>query len=222
VRGPRLNTVLEVWPYQCRLRGYDHLPAPAGHTIPDPSQDAVGLLGHLGTLLAHVQLAVSQHPQVLFRQAAFQLLLPKPVALHGVVVTEVQDLALGHVETPTDGLGPSMQPVQIPLQILPTLEQVDTPTQLGVICKLTEGPLNPSSISLRKMLSKTGPKAEHWGTPLVTGRQLDLTPFTTTLCARPFSQFFIQRRVHPSKPWAASFSRRMLWGTVSKALLKPR
>jgi len=35
------------------------------------------------------------------------------------------------------------QPVQIPLQSLPTLEQIDTPTQRGVICKLTERTLNP-------------------------------------------------------------------------------
>jgi len=36
-----------------------------------------------------------------------------------------------------------MQPAQIPLQSLPTLQQIDTPTQLGVICRLTEGALNP-------------------------------------------------------------------------------
>jgi len=35
VRGPKLNTVLEVWPHQCRVQGHDHLPAPVGHTIPD-------------------------------------------------------------------------------------------------------------------------------------------------------------------------------------------
>ena len=40
-------------------------------------------------------------------------------------------------------LGPSIQPVQIPLQSLPTLEQVDTPAQVGVICKLPEGALDP-------------------------------------------------------------------------------
>jgi len=34
-----------------------------------------------------------------------------------------------------------MQTVQIPLQNLPTLEQTNTPTHLGVICKLTEGAL---------------------------------------------------------------------------------
>jgi len=86
-------------------------------TLPDTSQDAVGLLGHLGTLLAHVQLAVDQHPKILFHRAAFQSLFPKPVALHGVVVTEVQDQAFGLVETHTAGLGPSIQFVQIPLQI---------------------------------------------------------------------------------------------------------
>ncbi|KAK4826361.1 LOW QUALITY PROTEIN: hypothetical protein QYF61_007955, partial [Mycteria americana] len=66
VRGPKLNTVFEVWPHQCRVQGHDHCPTPAGHTISDTSQDAIGLLGHLGTLLVHMQLAVDQHPQVLF------------------------------------------------------------------------------------------------------------------------------------------------------------
>jgi len=54
-------------------------------------------------------------------------------------VTEVQDLAFGLLEPYTVALGPSIQPVQIPLQSLPTLEQIDTPAQLGVICRLTEG-----------------------------------------------------------------------------------
>ncbi|PKU45126.1 hypothetical protein llap_4577 [Limosa lapponica baueri] len=104
-------------------------------------QDAVGLLGHLGTLLAYVQPAVNQHPQVLFCQAALQTLCPKPVVLHGVVVTQVQDSALGLVEPHPIGLSPLIQPVQIPLQSLSTLQQVDTPTQLGVICELPEGAL---------------------------------------------------------------------------------
>ncbi|KAK4830788.1 hypothetical protein QYF61_013621 [Mycteria americana] len=121
--------------------GHDHFPSPAGHTISDTSQDAIGFRGHLGTLLAHVQPAVKQHPQVLFHQAAFQPLFPKPVALHGVVVTQVHDPALGLVEPHTIDLGPSIQPVQIPLQSLPTLKQINTPTQFGVIYKLTEGTL---------------------------------------------------------------------------------
>ncbi|KAF1468800.1 Arf-GAP with SH3 domain, ANK repeat and PH domain-containing protein 2, partial [Megadyptes antipodes antipodes] len=141
--GPKLNTVFQVRPHQGRVQGHDHFPAPAGHTISDTGQDAIGLLGHLGTLPAHVQPAVNQHPQVLFRQAAFQPLFPKPVALHGVVVAEVQDPALGLLEPHRVGLGPSIQPVQVPLQSLPTLEQINTPAQLGVVCKLTEGALDP-------------------------------------------------------------------------------
>ncbi|KAK4823178.1 hypothetical protein QYF61_027082 [Mycteria americana] len=115
VRGPKLNTVFKVRPHQCQAQGDNHFPSPAGHTISDTSQDAVGLLGHLGTLLAHIQLAIDQHPQVLFCQAAFQPLFPKPVALQGVIVTQVQDAALSLVECHTIGLSPLIQPVQVPL-----------------------------------------------------------------------------------------------------------
>jgi len=57
-------------------------------------------------------------------------------------VNEVQDPALGLAETPTVDFGPSIQPIQIPLQSLPTLKQMNTPAQLGVICTLTEGALH--------------------------------------------------------------------------------
>jgi len=88
-------------------------PAPAGCTISDTSQDAVGLLGHLGTLLAHVQSSVNQHPQVHFLYTVFQPLCPKPVALPGVIVAKVQDPAFGLVES--IGFSPAIQPIQIPL-----------------------------------------------------------------------------------------------------------
>ena len=116
--------------------GSDRLPGPAGYTIPDIRQDAVGLLGHLGTLLAHVQVSIDQHPQILFLCTAFQPLGPKPVALHGVVVAKVQDPALSHVERYPIGLCPSIQPVQVLLQGLPTLWQIDTSPQLGIICQM--------------------------------------------------------------------------------------
>jgi len=115
VRGPEKNTRFEVQPHPCQVQGHDQLPTPASHTIPDTSQNAVGLLGHLCTLLIHVQPAVNKHSKVLFRWAAFQPLLPKPVVLHGVVVTQMQDLAFGRVETDTVGLDPLIESVQIPL-----------------------------------------------------------------------------------------------------------
>ncbi|TRZ22427.1 hypothetical protein HGM15179_004700 [Zosterops borbonicus] len=56
VRDPELNAGFEVWPHQCKVEGDDCCPGPAGHTMADQGQDAIGGLGHQGTLLAHVQL----------------------------------------------------------------------------------------------------------------------------------------------------------------------
>ena len=55
---------------------------------------AIGFLGCLGTLLAHIQPVVNQLSQILLLPAACQPLCPKAVVLHGVVVTKVQDPAL--------------------------------------------------------------------------------------------------------------------------------
>ena len=63
--------------------------------------------------------------------------------MHGVIVTKVQDLALGLVESQTIGLSLMIQPIQIPLKYLPNPRQINTSCQLGVMCKLTEGALNP-------------------------------------------------------------------------------
>ncbi|KAK4826692.1 hypothetical protein QYF61_010701 [Mycteria americana] len=158
VGGPKLNTVFEVRPHQCRVQGHNHFPSPAGHAIFDTGQDAIGLLGRLGTLLAHIQAAVNQHPQVLLCQAAFQPLFPKPVALHGVAVAQVQDLALGLVKPHTIHPSPSIQPVQVPLQSLPTLKQINTPTQLGVVCKLTESALDPFVQIIDKDIEQNWPQ----------------------------------------------------------------
>ncbi|KAK4827864.1 hypothetical protein QYF61_022014 [Mycteria americana] len=154
VKGPKLNTVFNT----AASPGGNHFPSPAGHTIPDTSQDAIDLLGHLGTLLAHIQLAVNQHPQVLLCWAAFQPLFPKPVAMHEVVVTQVQDPALGLVEPHTIGLGPSIQPLQVPLQSLPPLKQINAPAQLDVICKLTEGALDPFVQIIDKDIKQNWPQ----------------------------------------------------------------
>ncbi|KAK4823284.1 hypothetical protein QYF61_000444 [Mycteria americana] len=123
LRGPKLNTVFK---------------------------DAIGFLGRLGTLLAHIHLAVNQHPQVLLCWAAFQPLFPKAVALHGVAVAQVQDLAL-------------IQPVQVPLQSLPTLQQINTPAQLGVICKLAESALDPFVQIIDKDVKQNWPQHQALG-----------------------------------------------------------
>jgi len=51
----------------------------------------------------------------------------------------------------------------------------------------------PSSRSLIKIFNRTSPSNESWGTPVMTGCQLDLIPFTTTL------GLAIQPVFHPAK-----------------------
>uniref|UniRef100_A0A8C3KC32 CNH domain-containing protein n=1 Tax=Calidris pygmaea TaxID=425635 RepID=A0A8C3KC32_9CHAR len=53
---------------------------------------------------------------------------------------------------------PSIQPVQIPLQGLSTLQQVDTPTKLGVVCELTEGALDPLIQIIDKDVNENWPQ----------------------------------------------------------------
>ena len=142
-RGPELNTVLEMWPHYCCEQRDDHFPAPAGNAISDTRQYAIGLLGHLGTLLAHIQPSINQHAQVHFFHIVFQIFCPKPVAFPEVVVAKVQDPVLSLVEFHDGGLSLAIQPVQIPLQDLSIPRQIDTSSQLDVICKPTEGALNP-------------------------------------------------------------------------------
>ena len=60
-------------------------------------------------------LTVHQYAKVPFHQAAFQPLLPKPVGLPGGVVTKMQDLTFGPIETHTVCLGPLIQSIQVPL-----------------------------------------------------------------------------------------------------------
>jgi len=111
VRSPKLNTVFEAWPHQGWVQMDDHFLAPASYTVSDTSQDGIGLLSHLGTLLAHVQLYIDQRSLVYFFYTVFQPLCSKPVDLSGVVVAKVQDPALGLVELNPTGLSPAIQPV---------------------------------------------------------------------------------------------------------------
>ena len=73
----------------------------------------------------------------------------------GIALTQIQDLALGLVELQEVHMGPPIKPVKVPLDGMPSLKRVNCTTELGVICKLAEGALNPS-LSLMKILNSTG------------------------------------------------------------------
>ena len=57
--------------------------------------------------------------------------------------TKVQDLALGFVKLYKVLLGLLLEPIRISLNGVLFLRHVDHTPQLGVICKLAEGALNP-------------------------------------------------------------------------------
>ncbi|KAK4831400.1 hypothetical protein QYF61_017531 [Mycteria americana] len=127
-----------------RAEEENHLPQPAGHASCYAAQDMVGLLGYEHTLLAHVQLFIHQYPQVLLCRAALDHIIPQPVLILGVALTQVQDLALGLVEAHEVHMGPLLKLVQVPVDGIPSLRCVNSTTQLGVICKLAEGALDPT------------------------------------------------------------------------------
>ncbi|KAK4810921.1 hypothetical protein QYF61_013329 [Mycteria americana] len=102
------------------------------------------LLGCKRTSLAHVQLFIHHYPQVLLCRAALNAFIPQPVLILGIALTQVQALALGLVELHEVHMGPLLKPVQVPLDGIPSLQQINCTTQLGVIRKLAEGALNPT------------------------------------------------------------------------------
>ncbi|KAK4814944.1 LOW QUALITY PROTEIN: hypothetical protein QYF61_006888, partial [Mycteria americana] len=103
-------------------------------------QDTVGLLGCELTLWAHVQVFVRQDPQVLFRRAALDHIIPQSVLKPRIALT--QDPALGLVEPHEVHRGPLLQLAQVPLDDIPSFLHVNCTTQLGVDCKLAEGTLD--------------------------------------------------------------------------------
>jgi len=100
-----------------------------------------------------------EYRQVLLGRAALNTLIPQPVLISGVALAQVQDPALGPVEPHEIHTGPLLELVQVPLDGSPSLRHVDYTTQLGVICELDEGALDPTT-SLMKILTSTGPKTD--------------------------------------------------------------
>lgn len=72
----KLHAVLEVRPHSTEQRGKP-LHWPGGSAGPAAPQGTVGPLGFQKTLLAHIQLAVSQNLQIPFCGAALQPLVPQ-------------------------------------------------------------------------------------------------------------------------------------------------
>lgn len=79
----------------------------------------------------------------------------------------------------------------------------------------------PSSWSL-KTLQNIGPSIDPWWMSLVTGHQLDFPPNSATLWVRQSSQFSTHFLTHICSPYLTNLTKRRLWQSVSKTMLKPR
>ena len=90
VRGPELNTGSEVRPHQCPVQGHNPCPGPAATLVLVQARMLVAswLPGHSCSRSAPSISTPSSFPV-----SSFQLLFPKPEALQGVVVAQVQDFA---------------------------------------------------------------------------------------------------------------------------------
>ena len=74
----------------------------------DAAKDIVGFPGCEGTLLSYVQLAISH---ILFSRAELYPFVPQLVVTVEIIITQVQDVALGFVELHKVLLGAPLEPV---------------------------------------------------------------------------------------------------------------
>jgi len=78
--------------------GKDQPPQPYGNSLPDATQEAVGLLCCRGTSLSQAQLIFHQDPQVLFCKTVFQLVSLQPVLVHRVISFQEKDLTFPFID----------------------------------------------------------------------------------------------------------------------------
>jgi len=111
LRGAELDTVLQMWSHQDRVEQEESLSQFTNHTPSNTPQDAIGFLGHKGTVLAHGNPAVHQDPQVPFPYAALQQVGSQALRGTGVVLTQMQDSTLALVVFNYISPLPTLQPV---------------------------------------------------------------------------------------------------------------
>ena len=75
--------------HRCRVEGQDHLPYPTVHASFDLAQNVVGFLNCVDTLLAQIQPAIHQYPQVLFGRVILSPSIPKLALMVEVAMTQV-------------------------------------------------------------------------------------------------------------------------------------
>ena len=117
----------------------------------------VGFVGCRCTLLAHVELLITQHPQVLLLRAVLNSFFTQPGFVLGIALAQVQDLAYGLIELHEVHTGPVLKLVCVPLDSIPSLHHVNHITHLVSLVNLLTVHCIPLSMSPTKMLNSTCP-----------------------------------------------------------------
>ena len=214
-----LNTLLQVLPPSCGIKGKHHLPQPAGNAVPKAAQDTICLLCSKGALLAHVQPGFHQDLQVLFCEAAFQMCVFQHTSVHQVVLPHVQEFTLPLVGLREIPFGPFLQPVEGLLEGSTTLRHISQSSQFDVVCKLAESTLCPIIQTFNEDVE------QDWTQYLSLGHTTSHWPPTRLRAA---DQHHLGQAIQPdfnvcsSSPHINSFFTRMLWEAVSKTFLKSR
>lgn len=89
------------------------------------------------------QFFVYNYSQVLILSKVHNSLVAQSIVIFGIILTQVQNPALGLVELHNIYMGSPFRPVRAPLDGIPSMQCVKRTTQIGVIFKPFEDSLNP-------------------------------------------------------------------------------
>lgn len=195
-------------------QGDDHCPGPAA--TPLLSQARMPLASWPpGHSVAHVQLLLSSTPSTFPSRHLCSPSAPGCSCRGCCEQGQEQAQALGLVGPQSSGLSPSVQPVQMPLQSLPALQQLNTATQLAVSAGCLRVPWIPSCGSLIKTWNRAVPA-------LSPGQHCWLQFHSPAASGPGRANSFTPIQRSPSQAMSSQFLQEMLWAVVAKAFLKSR
>ncbi|TRZ15800.1 hypothetical protein HGM15179_011299 [Zosterops borbonicus] len=173
-----MGEVLRVGSHQSGVEGQNPFPQPAGHATFDAAQDAFGFLNNKCTLLAHVELLMNQHTQILLLRAALNPFSTQPEGVLGIFPIHMQDSDFVELHEVHTSL--SLKAAKVPLVAIPFLWSVDHTTQMGIVGKLAVGAL-PLSMPPTKIMESASPRVIPQGRTFFIYLHWDIKPLTSSL-----------------------------------------
>jgi len=190
-----------------------HAPTDLCLSCPEDSTSECSTPGEV--MLAHIQLAINQHPQILFSSPCTWL----PWGYHDPDARPCTWICWTSWSSP--GLTAQACLILSGWYAISS-GMLTAEHSLVSFTNLLRVHLIPLLMSLIKTLKSISPSIDPWGIPLVTDLHLDIESLATTSCEQSCNQPLIHQTVHPSNPYLSNLESRMLWETMSKALLKSR